>query len=91
MAIVNIYGLTEITDINALGVLRAADLTWPVTVGRPLQNNRIYIVGPDDALQPVGVAGEICVAGESVSRGYLNRPGHEPHSPINACLTLLVA
>ncbi|HEX6289482.1 MAG TPA: condensation domain-containing protein, partial [Herpetosiphonaceae bacterium] len=38
--VVNIYGLTEISDINILGVLRADDLGKPVTVGTPLQNNR---------------------------------------------------
>ncbi|MBV9789455.1 MAG: amino acid adenylation domain-containing protein, partial [Chloroflexi bacterium] len=72
--IVNIYGLTEISDINILGSIRAADLGTPITVGRPLQNNRIYILDAFDQPQPVGIAGEVCVSGESVSRGYLFRP-----------------
>ncbi|MBV9788833.1 MAG: amino acid adenylation domain-containing protein, partial [Chloroflexi bacterium] len=72
--IVNIYGLTEISDINILGSIRVQDIDLPITVGRPLQNNRIYILNPFDQLQPVGIAGEICIAGESVSRGYLFRP-----------------
>ncbi|HEY0606950.1 MAG TPA: AMP-binding protein, partial [Herpetosiphonaceae bacterium] len=72
--IVNIYGLTEISDINILGVIRAADVGQPITVGRPLQNNRIYILDTFDQPQPVGIAGEVCVSGESVSRGYLFRP-----------------
>ncbi|HEY0736083.1 MAG TPA: amino acid adenylation domain-containing protein, partial [Herpetosiphonaceae bacterium] len=74
VAIVNIYGLTEISDINILGVIRAADVGQPITVGRPLHNNRIYILDAFDQPQPVGIAGEVCVAGESVSRGYLHRP-----------------
>ncbi len=74
VAVVNIYGLTEITDINALGVLRSDELEGEVTVGRPLQNNRIYLTSALGALQPIGVIGEVCVSGESVSRGYLNRP-----------------
>ncbi len=72
--IVNIYGLTEITDVNALSVIGSGDLERTVTIGRPLQNNRIYITNRDGSLQPIGVTGEVCVSGESVSRGYLNRP-----------------
>ncbi len=72
--IVNIYGLTEITDINALAVIGSGDLERTVTIGRPLQNNRIYITNRDGSLQPLGVTGEVCVSGESLSRGYLYRP-----------------
>ncbi|HEX6292635.1 MAG TPA: amino acid adenylation domain-containing protein [Herpetosiphonaceae bacterium] len=72
--IVNIYGLTEISDINALGLIRAEDLGQPITVGRPLHNNRIYILNAANQPQPIGIAGEVCIAGESVSRGYLFRP-----------------
>ncbi|HEY0738440.1 MAG TPA: amino acid adenylation domain-containing protein [Herpetosiphonaceae bacterium] len=72
--IINIYGLTEISDINILGPIRAQDIGKPITVGRPLHNNRIYILDACDQPQPVGIAGEVCVAGASVSRGYLHRP-----------------
>ncbi|HEX6290946.1 MAG TPA: amino acid adenylation domain-containing protein, partial [Herpetosiphonaceae bacterium] len=72
--IVNIYGLTEISDINLLGGIRAADLGQPITVGRPLHNNRIYILDQHQQPQPIGIAGEVCVSGASVSRGYLYRP-----------------
>ncbi|MBV9790945.1 MAG: amino acid adenylation domain-containing protein, partial [Chloroflexi bacterium] len=72
--VVNIYGLTEISDINILGVLRAADLGKPITVGKPLQNNHIYLLDQHNQPQPIGIAGEVCVSAESVSRGYLFRP-----------------
>ncbi|MBV9790344.1 MAG: amino acid adenylation domain-containing protein, partial [Chloroflexi bacterium] len=72
--IINIYGLTEISDINILGPIRAQDIGKPITVGQPLQNNRIYVLDAFDQPQPVGIAGEVCVSGESVSRGYLFRP-----------------
>ncbi|HEY0737917.1 MAG TPA: amino acid adenylation domain-containing protein, partial [Herpetosiphonaceae bacterium] len=74
VAIINIYGLTEISDINILGPIRVEDVDKPITVGNPLQNNRIYILDAFDHPQPVGIAGEVCVTGESVSRGYLFRP-----------------
>jgi amino acid adenylation domain-containing protein len=72
--IVNIYGLTEISDVNAFAVISAADRERPITIGQPLQNNRIYITNPYSQPQPIGVVGEVCIAGDSVSRGYLNRP-----------------
>ncbi|MGH4024300.1 MAG: non-ribosomal peptide synthetase, partial [Pseudonocardiaceae bacterium] len=68
----NFYGPTECT-IDALSspVLAA---TAPV-VGRPLRNLQAYVL--DDQLRPVpvGVPGELYLAGDQVSRGYLNRPG----------------
>ncbi len=44
------------------------------SIGRPVANNRVYLL--DSALRPapVGGLGELCVAGESLSRGYLARP-----------------
>ncbi|WP_028546570.1 non-ribosomal peptide synthetase [Paenibacillus taiwanensis] len=45
-----------------------------VPIGRPLSNTTLYIVDERNALQPIGVAGELCVGGEGLVRGYLNRP-----------------
>ena len=66
----NLYGPTEAT-VYATGMeVRAGEA---ITIGRPLRNTQLYIV--DDHMQPVpiGVAGELCIAGDGVARGYLGR------------------
>ncbi|MCP4156781.1 MAG: AMP-binding protein, partial [bacterium] len=44
------------------------------TIGKPIGNTAIYILGTAGDLLPVGAAGELCIAGDGVGRGYLNRP-----------------
>jgi amino acid adenylation domain-containing protein len=44
------------------------------SIGRPVDNNRVYLLDPFLRPAPTGGIGELCVAGESLSRGYLARP-----------------
>jgi amino acid adenylation domain-containing protein len=67
----NLYGPTE----------AAVDVTWHpcgaqggASIGRPIANTRIYILDRHLQPAPLGVAGEIYIAGVQVGRGYLNRP-----------------
>ena len=74
--LVNTYGPTETTVSCTAAYVECDALTATMsaaTIGRPLANVQIYIL--DAGLQPVplGVAGEIHIAGEGVTRGYLNR------------------
>ena len=64
----NVYGPTECT-VDATVAKVQGNLP---NIGRPLANTRIYLL--DDAQQPVplGVRGEVCIAGECLARGYLN-------------------
>ena len=43
-----------------------------VPIGYPLKNNDIYILNNFNTMQPIGVKGELCISGDSVSNGYLN-------------------
>ncbi|WP_127534762.1 non-ribosomal peptide synthetase, partial [Paenibacillus kobensis] len=70
--LINLYGPTEATvDVTYFDCRPGMD---GVPIGKPIDNTRIYIVGSGNELQPVGVAGELCIAGVGQARGYLNRP-----------------
>jgi amino acid adenylation domain-containing protein len=69
--LMNAYGPTEASDSVA-----HADFTGPVggalvPIGRPIQNIRLYVVNALMRRCPIGVKGEICIAGIGVGRGYL--------------------
>jgi amino acid adenylation domain-containing protein len=67
----NMYGPTETTIWSAVCKLEQSD---EVLIGRPIDNTQFYVV--DRYLQPVpvGVPGELCVGGDGLACGYLNRP-----------------
>ncbi|TCP69306.1 non-ribosomal peptide synthetase [Baia soyae] len=73
--IVNCYGVTE-ASIDTSYFEASRDLlpdAGHVPIGKPLPNMQMYIVNQQLQLQPIGVAGELCIGGSSVARGYYNR------------------
>lgn len=72
----NTYGPTETSDDVTLVVFREplAARHAVVPIGAPLPNIRIFVLDRDLAPVPVGVPGEICIAGVGVGEGYWNQP-----------------
>ena len=72
--LVNMYGITETTvHVSYL----ALDRTRAVgsTIGVPIPDLRVYVLDSSLRPVPIGVPGELFVAGAGLARGYLNRPG----------------
>ncbi|MBK3497453.1 amino acid adenylation domain-containing protein, partial [Viridibacillus sp. YIM B01967] len=70
--LINNYGPTENTVVStSLYIDRVFD---NIPIGKPIANTEVFILDSDNTLCPVGVKGELCVAGAGLARGYLNRP-----------------
>ncbi|WP_127570963.1 non-ribosomal peptide synthetase, partial [Paenibacillus xylaniclasticus] len=71
-ALINLYGPTEATvDVTYFDCTPGLDI---VPIGKPIDNTKLYIVGEQMQLMPIGAVGELCIAGAGLARGYLNRP-----------------
>ncbi|HEX2091995.1 MAG TPA: amino acid adenylation domain-containing protein, partial [Longimicrobiaceae bacterium] len=70
--VTNVYGPTEDTIGSTYSLVeRGADR---IRIGRPLANTRAYVLDGELRPAPVGVAGELFLAGAGLARGYLGRP-----------------
>lgn len=79
--LVNEYGPTEATVWCTAHTVTAADakrrhgeLPARIPIGRPIPNARVYVLDAAMRPVPVGVPGELCVAGAGLTAGYLGHP-----------------
>jgi amino acid adenylation domain-containing protein len=70
----NLYGPTETTIDASFHVCEEEGSGLTVPIGRPVANNRFYLLDQERQLVPRGVAGELYIGGAGVGRGYLGRP-----------------
>jgi amino acid adenylation domain-containing protein len=71
MEVRNLYGPSEDTTYSTIyRIYNDA----PVLIGKPIADTQVYILNSHGQLQPTSVAGEICISGSGLSRGYLNKP-----------------
>lgn len=72
--LVNLYGPTETTiEVSFYECPTAGEFTV-IPIGKPIHNHQLYVLNPQNCLQPVGFTGELCIAGSGVARGYINNP-----------------
>ena len=72
--VVNVYGPTENTTFSTYYEIRLPLNNRTVPIGKPISNSTCLILDPNNKLIPVGVAGEIFLSGDGLSRGYFNAP-----------------
>ncbi|MFO0758293.1 MAG: amino acid adenylation domain-containing protein [Byssovorax sp.] len=72
--LINGYGPTEGTTFSVCHSIVTAEGVASIPIGRPIANTRAYVLDPAGALCPIGVPGELYLAGDGLARGYLRRP-----------------
>ena len=68
----NLYGPTETTIWSAVERVQAGPET--ITIGRPIDTTALYVLDAALEPQPLGVPGELWIAGDGLALGYLERP-----------------
>jgi amino acid adenylation domain-containing protein/non-ribosomal peptide synthase protein (TIGR01720 family) len=72
---INGYGPTENTTFTCCHVMDAESRVGAtVPIGRPISNTRVYVLDARMRPVPVGVPGELYIAGDGLARAYWNRP-----------------
>ncbi|GLZ33759.1 hypothetical protein Lesp02_59470 [Lentzea sp. NBRC 105346] len=72
--LVNLYGPTEAAvDVSYFDCV-ATDSTRSVPIGKPIDNITLSVRTRSGAVAPIGVPGELCIAGVGLARGYLHAP-----------------
>jgi amino acid adenylation domain-containing protein len=69
----NLYGPTEATTYSTLALVERDSLA-PPAIGKPIPETQAYVLDGEQRLVPIGVPGELYLAGAGLARGYLHQP-----------------
>ncbi|MBC8060421.1 MAG: amino acid adenylation domain-containing protein [Clostridiaceae bacterium] len=70
----NHYGPSETHVVTTLELDPTKSIANKPSIGKAIANRSIYILGKNNELLPIGVAGELCIGGEGLAGGYLHEP-----------------
>lgn len=73
VTIINGYGPTENTTFSTYFVIDK-EYKNNIPIGKPISNSTAFIMDKNLNISPFGDIGELCVGGDGVSRGYINKP-----------------
>lgn len=74
LALINAYGQSECSDDTLHYHIPYCTETESVPIGKPSDNTQAYILNSGHQLQPIGVQGELYIAGDGLAMGYLGDP-----------------
>jgi acyl carrier protein len=72
--LINTYGPTEAAIDVTYWPCPRGDRLQTIPIGKPMANTQVYVLDRHNEPVPVGVMGELHLAGANLARGYLNRP-----------------
>jgi polyketide synthase PksN len=67
----NLFGPTETTIWSTIDKIENDN--GLITIGKPIANTKIYILNQQHQLTPIGIPGELYIAGDGLAKGYLNK------------------
>ena len=71
---INAYGPTENSVCTSIFEVPPQWEMPFIPIGKPIFNTEVFILNKEQKLLPIGIAGELCVSGAGLARGYLNQP-----------------
>ena len=73
--LINGYGPTEATTFACCyPITDSGCIVGSVPIGRPIANTKVFVLDAQQGPVPIGVSGELYIAGDGLARGYLNQP-----------------
>ncbi|MBA6304369.1 non-ribosomal peptide synthetase [Colwellia sp. MB02u-14] len=71
--LINLYGPTEACIHGAYWLCESGANNAPVPIGQPISNGQCFVLGRDFKQVPIGVAGELYIAGKGLAKGYIGQ------------------